>query len=220
MVNITFIPDGQAGAERRLILSYAPVGCRAGLAALLALDDGLASILRFGRDPMVTQLRLTWWHDALRALDDRSPPAEPVLRALHFDVVPKVMGKDLAGLVEGWEELLDAETLDDACLLRFADRRGGRLFAMAGRLLAASSDDPLNVAGRGWALADLAAHLSDAAAATRAAMLAQAVLDEATSVRWSRRGRALGAMAHLARITDASAATRTARALWHRLTGG
>lgn len=220
MVNNGFISEGPAAAERRLILAYAPLRTRAGLAALLALDDTLAAILRTTRDPMLGQMRLTWWHGALSALDNGTPPpAEPVLQALASDVMPAVRGTDLAGLVDGWEELLDPDPLDDARLAVFADRRGAGMFALAARVLEASPSDPVAVAGRGWALADLAAHVSDASLSARAAALAQDALDEATTPRWSRRGRALGALAHLARMPGASPAARTGRVLWHRLTG-
>ena len=64
-----------ADPERALALSYVPREGRAGLAALWALDEMLGAILRSGRDPMVSQLRLTWWHDALCRLDQAPPPS-------------------------------------------------------------------------------------------------------------------------------------------------
>jgi 15-cis-phytoene synthase len=56
---------GARAAERRLILSYAPAHARAGLSALLQLDDTLADVLRHVSEPVIAQMRLTWWHDAL-----------------------------------------------------------------------------------------------------------------------------------------------------------
>ena len=220
MVNSSFTHQGGVTslrlAERRLVLSYAPARSRDALAALLALDDTLADVLRTTRDAMVGQMRLTWWHDALSRLADAPPPAQPVLAALAAHVARP---EKLARVVEGWEELLDPGDLDDAALLRFADARGAALFAAAGAATGAAATDPLAAAGRGWALADLAAHSRDPALAGRCRALAAPPLDVARRARWSRGGRPLGAMAHLARLEGRGAARRTARALVHRLTG-
>ena len=219
MVNDGFTPADRMAHERRMILSYAAPRRRARLEALLALDDTLAAIPRSTRDPMVGQLRLTWWHDALSALDTRPAPAEPVLRALERDVVPVVSGAALAAMIEGWEELLDPEPLDEPRLARFADTRGGGLFAAAGAVLGVDPHDPAREAGRGWALSDLALHVSDPKAAELARSMAAGHLAVATARRWSRAGRPLGAMAHLAAMAPERGAARVGRALWHRLTG-
>jgi len=119
--------------EFGLALSYASPDARPALLALFALDSALAGILRTTHEPMVGQMRLTWWHEALIRLDVTAPPAEPILQALARHVVPQgISGARLAGMIDGWEELLDAEALDDAGIGRHADARGGALFAMAG----------------------------------------------------------------------------------------
>lgn len=214
--------------ERALALSYAPRRGRAGLAALLALDATLGQILRTTREPLVGQMRLTWWHEALVALDRAPPPAQPVLQALAADVVPHgIAGATLAGMIDGWEVLLDPDPLTHSALEAYADARGGAVFALAGRMLGAMEHDPLLVAGRGWALADLARH-SRGAAAVLPAELAGVALADTTRQRWSRAARALGALAHIARM-DASlphgvpppvgAPGRVVRLAWHRFTG-
>ncbi|KQN26177.1 hypothetical protein ASE86_08485 [Sphingomonas sp. Leaf33] len=213
------VKDDLNSAERQILLGYAPRHARTGLAAILALDDQLSTILRTTREPMVGQMRLTWWHGALTALDTAPAPAEPVLQAIASHVVPKVSGQDLARLVEGWEELLDPEPLDADRLDAFADHRGGGLFRAMAQVAGAAASDPVDVAGRGWALADLAAHVRDPAAAVLASDRAAPLLCQARTARWSRAGRAIGAMAHLAAMPDASPPRRTLRILWHRLTG-
>jgi phytoene synthase len=205
----------QRAAERRVVLSYATAQAREGLAALLALDATLGGILRNSRDPMIAQMRLTWWHDALTGLDEAPPPAEPTLEMLARTVIGEVPGRALALQVEGWESLLD----DPVSLDAYATARGGRLFAQAGRLLGAASGDPLEGAGAGWALVDLAANTSDPGLAGRARALAAPLLAGAAAARWSRSARALGAMAHLARLEEATPRRRIARVLFHRLTG-
>ena len=229
MVNERFLLDPQrrklviTEPERRVILSYAPTAAAGqGLAVLLALDDKLAETVRTTTEPMLGQIRLQWWHDALAKLDTAVPPAEPLLEAVARDLVRDgVSGTAVAQIALAWQALLQDE-LDATALKAFA-QRGARLFELAGRLAGASPGDPLEKAGEGWALADLAGGLSDQGEAVAARMIAEQALGEATAAKWSRNGRALGAMAHLARLDLAGvplgAPRRTGRALWHRLTG-
>ncbi|URW76812.1 squalene/phytoene synthase family protein [Sphingomonas donggukensis] len=202
-----------------MILSYAPAAAREGLVALLALDDQLADVVRTTREAMVGQMRFTWWHGALTALDTAPPPAQPVLRALAAHVVPRVPGAMLAGMVEGWEELLDAGDAGEAGMLdRYAAGRGGTLFATAARLVG-PEDARVRVAGEGWALADLAGRARDSQLAARARAAGNERLRGLTAARWSRALRPVSAMALLARMPEATPAARIGRILLHRLTG-
>jgi phytoene synthase len=215
-------PDTPGGPERALILTYAPPAGRAALAALLALDDALATLLRTTREPAIGQIRLAWWRERLAALGHEQVPAEPVLQGIAASGVP---GGSLTGIVDGWEVLIE-EQLDRDALERFAEGRGA-LFVAAGAAMG-SVGDPLATAGQGWALADLARHLGDADEIAQARAMAGPLLAEAIRARWSREGRALGAMAHLARRDLAldggeeppvGSPARVGRLLWHRLTG-
>lgn len=206
--------------ERALAFSYAPADRRAALEALFALDAALGQVLRTTREPMVGQMRLAWWREALVKLDNAPAPGEPVLRALAADaLLAGARGEALAVMVDGWEPLLGA--IDDAALTDHALFRGATLFAQAGIALRARTSDPLDAAGQGWALADLAAHLSDPALAARAREMAAPLLRDATGDRWSREARALGALAHAARMDSTGPVTpwRVPRLAWHRLTG-
>lgn len=220
--------DSAADPERMLALSYAAPDSRAALEALLALDDALAQLLRTTREPALGQMRLAWWRESLAGLDREPAPAEPVLRAIAREVLPKgLRGGSLVPIVHGWEVLIEEEMLDRDALERFADGRG-QLFVAAGVAIGAAPGDPLVAAGRGWALADLSRHLQGADEAGRARALAIPLLDEAAAARWSRNGRALGALVHLARLDlrlpkgeqpRIGAPHRVGRLLWHRLTG-
>ncbi len=225
----TFVPGAEArAAERRLILSYAPDTVRNGVAALLGLDNTLAAVIRQMREPMIAQMRLTWWHDALSRLDQAPPPAQPVLTALAAAVLPRgVAGADLATLVEGWEALIEGEPGDPAVRGAYAAGRGERLFALAARLCGGDAAAVAS-AGRGWALADLSRSVTDAAAGEAAAREADAALRTAFGAPWPRRLRAVGALARQAQMDLAAdrnlplpGATpgRIARLGWHRLTG-
>ncbi|WP_422057769.1 hypothetical protein [Sphingomonas sp.] len=209
--------------ERRLVLTYMPTpAAAAALAALFALDDKLAETLRTTSEPMLGQIRMQWWQDALAKLDSAPPPPEPVLQGVARDVLrDRVTGVEVGQIVEGWRVLLEAEL--DGAALRSHGARGRALFALAGRVAGSAESDPLERAGEGWALADLSAKLSDSGEAVEARRIAGAALADACAVRWSRNGRALGAMAHLARMDLAGVPVgspqRTLRALWHRMTG-
>lgn len=225
----TFVPGAAArAAERRLILSYAPETGRAGVAALLDLDDTLAAVIRQMREPMIAQMRLTWWHDALSRLDQAPPPAQPVLTALAANVLPQgVAGADLATLVEGWEALIEGEPADLAVRAAYAAGRGERLFALAARLCGGDAAT-VAAAGRGWALADLSRSVTDVAAGEAAAREADVALRTAFGSPWPRRLRVLGALARQAQMDltadrdlplPGATPGRIARLGWHRLTG-
>ena len=208
--------------ERELALSYAPARARDAMRALLMLDDRFGRIVRAGREPMLAQVRVTWWFEALERLDCDPPPAEPVLRALAADVLPHgVSGATLAAMVDGWEAILGDAALTDERLALFAEGRGARLFGAIASVCGAG-DPQVRLAGEGWALADLAFNLSDHTEAARVRAVAAPRLREATALRWSRAGRGLGALALLARFGvegEGGGASRITRLLWHRVTG-
>jgi len=180
-----------------LAFSYAPDRSRAALEALFALDTALGNILRTTSEPLVGQMRLAWWREALQSLDTSGAPAEPVLQSLTALALPLgITGAALSAMVDGWEPLLGDSGLGS--IEDHARLRGRALFAMAGVALDAAEGDPVGEAGEGWALADLAANLSDPALASQARERAAATLSHARRSRWSRNGRALGALALIA----------------------
>lgn len=214
------------GDEVRLALSYAAGPVQPALDLLLTLDATLGGILRTTREPLVGQMRLTWWREALQALDAVSPPGEPILTGLAQLLLPRgVTGARLAGVVDGWEALL-APHVDDAAMTEHGRARGGTLFAAAAHLLGGEpSDHAVLAAGEGWALVDLARNLSDRRLAGVARQMAAERLDAALAEHWPRRLRALGALAWLARmdlavdVRPAGHPARVGRLLRFRLTG-
>jgi phytoene synthase len=201
-----------------LALSYALDG-RAAAAALLALDQRLADIVAKARDPLIGQMRLTWWREALEALDRAPPPAEPILRGLAELVLPRgVSGVSLGAVVDGWEALLETPLNEDA--IERHGKSGAALFVALATVTGAR--DPMaGEAGSGRALAVLARHLGDRTLRERVAMVARRHLDAALAPRWSRAGRAVGALALLARqdLDGSAPVVRLARLLRYRLTG-
>jgi phytoene synthase len=211
--------------EQALAVGYAPAAAREGFAALLDLDHQLAGILRTTSEPMIGQMRLTWWHEALEELDHEPAPAHPVLQRLAASVLPVgVRGGDLAPMVEGWEVLLDdGEPLDDERIARHAEARGGVLFARVAQLLGEGAQwTPL---GTAWARADLAGHLSDKAMAGRAGGVAASELDRLLARKPAKGARGLTGLAILARESLRHPdrlpghPLRAVRLAWHGLTG-
>ncbi|SRR5690606_37645310 len=144
-------------AAQRLATTYAPARSRPLIVPLLELDARLAAILRGRREPLATQLRLAWWRDTLRRPADDWPGGEPLLDALRTWRNPA----PLAELVDGWEALL-AERLTAREIAEFVGGRG-RAFAALAEELGVEAVDKAAEAARIWALADLAANLSDGA---------------------------------------------------------
>ncbi len=160
-----------------IALAYAPSRCRAAVAALWACDAALGRVVATTTEPMIGQMRLTWWHERLVALDDGVVPAEPVLAALgdvvrHHDVT----GAMIAGLVEGWEMLLEPLPLSDDALRVFAIKRGDAVFALSARIIGTPVSAGL---GAGWALIDFAVHCSDQVTADRARAMAALLFKDA-----------------------------------------
>lgn len=214
-VTVTMIDD----PLRDLALSYAPAGRRPAIDALFALDAALGRVLRTTREPMVGQMRLAWWRDALQGLDHAPPPGEPVLQALAANLLHLgVTGSELATMIDGWEPLLGEpvrQAVED-----HGTFRGGVLFRLAGRALGGEAG-PLTLAGYGWALADLADNLDDVALAGLARDEARAAIEKVSRRYWPRAERALGAMVLIAerRLTGRVGATFIPRLVRLRLTG-
>lgn len=204
--------------ERALAIGYAPAPARVALATLFALDARLRRIALVAREPVIGLMRLTWWGEALERLGPSPPPAEPLLRALAGEVLPRgLTGAALAGMVDGWARLLEGEP----DLAAFAAERGGRLFALAAGLLGAA-DARVERVGEGWALVDLAAGWPSLASSARA--LARTALAGGYATSWPGPLRPLGALGLLARsdleaIARPGSPRRVARLLAHRLTG-
>ena len=176
--------------DRRLALAYVPGAARPAIEALWQLDTSFASILASGTQPLISQMRLAWWREALERLDTTPPPAEPVLRALAAHVLPVVTGAELAAMEGGWLMLLSDEALTTDELARYADLRGGLLFTYAARLLGDAAF-PVAQAGAAWALADLARH-------SRRADEVKSPLFE-SKTKWPKPLRPLGMLAMLAK---------------------
>jgi phytoene synthase len=153
----SFNPVAELSPLKRLALSYASARARPATLALLALDERLAAVVRGRREPIAAQLRLAWWRDVLGRPAAEWPHGEPLLEALRGWRDPAA----LAALPSGWEALL-ADDLEPQAIADFVDGRA-KAFAALARELGVATDGDAAAAARVWALADLAANLSDGA---------------------------------------------------------
>ena len=105
--------DAALSPPMLLAIAYAPASVRVRLAWLLEFDRRLLSILDRTSEPMIAQLRLSWWRDALKSEPDKRPKGEPLLASLS-DIEPDGATID-AGLllIDAYEILaIDADSLE------------------------------------------------------------------------------------------------------------
>ena len=158
--------DGQ-----RIALGFAQLAVRANLTLLWDYDAMLGQIVATTTEPMIGQMRLTWWHDAVVGLDEGKVSGEPMLARLYdLTRTGDVNGKMLASLIEGWEGLLEPLPLPHSVLSNYANARGRQLFELSLRVLGSSSDPD---AGAAWALVDFASRCTDVCSQQTALTLAR-----------------------------------------------
>lgn len=109
-------------------------------------------------EPMLGQMRLAWWRDAL---------AKPVAERPRGDLVLDGIGRHwlgresaLVAMVDGWEVLLSAERLGRDEAEAFGRARGAFFVSLAPESSPAVMQR-LAASGSRWALADAAAAVSD-----------------------------------------------------------
>lgn len=153
-----------ADRDRWLATLYAPAALRPALLAVHALDLELAKVAATTTDVMLGEIRLAWWRERLDALDRGEVPAQPVLRALAAEVVPRgISGAMLAGFEDGWLALADGDVAG------FVTARGAAVGGVVAKLLGA--DEAVGVSlGRRWAAGEAArlGHVVDAPPVDRA----------------------------------------------------
>lgn len=141
-------------AASRVASAWQPSGGRAKLVALLALDDRLGRTVAQAREPLLAQVRLAWWRERLAEDASARPLGEPLLAAITASWGGAEAA--LAGLVDGWEAVVDPDEAGEAEFAALAEARGAALAAMAQGFGA-----PARLAGERWGYADLAASSTD-----------------------------------------------------------
>lgn len=144
-------------------------------------------------EPMLGQMRLAWWRDAL---------GKPVAERPRGDAVLDAIGAHWAGreaalvqMVDGWEVLVTAERMDAAEATAFATGRGAFFAALASRS-SAEVRQRCAVAGFRWALADVVTGISDESEC--AVLIAEGLAQKTQSARLPADLRALAVLEALA----------------------
>jgi len=128
---------------------------RADVIALYAFNHELARVAGAVREPLMGEIRLTWWREAMEELAAGKPPrARPVIEALAASAFP--VG-DLEVLPEGRFADLDREPFeDDEHLYEYLDATIGAVMALAARRLdPAALPEQVRGAARAFGLAGL-----------------------------------------------------------------
>ncbi len=158
--------------------------------AALALDHRLAQLVQRTSEPVLGQMRLAWWRETLGQPAEDRPRGDAVLDTIaqHWDVACQ----PLIGLVDGWEQLLDDAPLGEGEALAFAHGRAGALLAALGYRATMADFAAADAAAQVWALADLAAKVSDPDERTMLITMGTDAANQRASL--SARGRALAVL--------------------------
>ena len=129
---------------QKLLLAYARKGDRPRYAAAFALDNRLAQSVRDASEPLLGQIRISWWRDRLADIATAQDAGEPLLELLYM---LNGQGADIAAaaaLVDSWEAVLLGDA-DRAGAGHALQDRGAAMFAFA------VQNDVLSAEQRQWA---------------------------------------------------------------------
>ncbi|MET4133269.1 phytoene synthase [Porphyrobacter sp. MBR-155] len=144
--------------EADLALAWSPAKLRGPLTTAFQLDRRLARIVAHTTEPMLGQMRLAWWREALAKPPSERPRGDAVLDAIaeHW------AGREAAliAMVDGWEVLVTAEQLGPLEVEAFGTQRAAFFNALHDDRSRVDHDSVAAAASR-WAIADAAAGVSD-----------------------------------------------------------
>lgn len=132
---------------------------RADVIALYALNHELAHVAHVAHEPLMGEIRLTWWAEAIDEICAGRPPrGHPVLQALARVQARRALPREaLAALVEArYADLEPVPLAGDAALESYVRSTAGTLMRLAAAVVApqgAAAD--VEPAARAWALAGL-----------------------------------------------------------------
>jgi len=146
--------------DRYLAALFAPEAERARLMALYAFNSEIARVREIVSEPVIGQMRLQWWRDALAEMREGKVRAHPVAQALALALHERPVRPELFErmLVAREFDLEDAPPASVAALERYAEGTSSTVLLAALDLLAVH-DDALEQAARelgiAWALVGL-----------------------------------------------------------------
>lgn len=143
--------------ELRLALAYTPAQYRDSVSVVFGLDQRLARIVAATTEPMLGQMRISWWRDILGKPKSERPDGDVVLDAAGLHCCGKEAG--LIALGDGWEHLLQEPPLGAEHAMAFVDGRSAAIVS-ALEFEGDPQEQHVRSACRQWAIADLAAKVS------------------------------------------------------------
>ncbi len=143
-----------------LALAYAKHDSRTFLELLLRFDVKLGSIIRNGKEPLIGQMRLAWWCDAIAKPAASRPSGEPILAALTNmgnTPIAEQTAEAMLQLVDAWGEMLAQEIWSDEVLDRHAQAKAVAVFCGFAGVITPGGFDQVAIrsAGEYWAIASL-----------------------------------------------------------------
>lgn len=136
----------------RLAIAYAPRSLRNSFALLLRFDARIALVVGESSEPLIGQMKLAWWREAIAMDPGARPKGEPFLAQLSKQG-DFMLDQALQSLLIAWEEILCDETWSTETLESFARERGTAVFSTYAGWVGSQHDIvPL---GASWAIGDL-----------------------------------------------------------------
>ena len=132
---------------------------RADVIALYAFDNELRRIPQQVTEPLMAEIRLTWWREGLEAIAaGRSPPGHPVLIALAAAASRRKLSvASLEAMVAARFTALDGVRLDDApAVERHVAGTTGAVMTLAAAMLAPGDATLLHPLAKAWWIAEQA----------------------------------------------------------------
>lgn len=150
----------RADYDRFLTVLFAPAEARERLFALYAFNHEIAKVRETVSEPMLGQIRLQWWREAIESIYAGNPRKHAVVEALAAAVAEAKPAR------AGFEALVDAREFDLAGrppatlaeLERYCEQTSSGLLAVAAELLGAAGKPgraTLRPLGIAWALTGL-----------------------------------------------------------------
>jgi phytoene synthase len=136
---------------QRLAIAYAPLQFRDAFALLLQVDARFAELVAKSSEPLIGQMKLAWWRDAIAAEPDRRPKGEPLFERLGA-TSGLSLAPSLTMLVDAWESLL-VDPTGEGGRADFAKARSAAIFGSYANWV--GSQDDLRLLGEEWALVDV-----------------------------------------------------------------
>src|SRR6185503_12151325 len=117
---------------------------RADLIALYAFDHELARAPRVASNPLIGEIRLTWWREALDEIFEGRPVRRhPTALALADLVRRRALGRaPLEAMIDARYRELDPSPMEEPAALAWAHDAGGDVAELAARILDPAADAP------------------------------------------------------------------------------